>query len=591
MTVLIIRPQPQADRLGAELDKHRISHLVAPLLMITPLPAPAELPALLAGANWVLVVSAHAAAALPAPLPKGPRYAAVGEATAQALKSAGAEAVLVADPPDSEGLLAQPALAKVQDEQILIAKGEGGRDLLATTLRERGAVVEELALYRREPVSLPPQVLLDWQDKGVDKVLVTSNSLLDALLDTAAPHLLPWLQGLTLLVPSKRVKDYAATKGFTKLVQLKDASDQAVVDYLKESASPMTDTPTSAAPKAATDPKSSPKAAPAKAAVAKPKSAKGPLALALLALLLGAGALGLSGWQYYLQQQALANRAPTVSPAQLSAAEQSLSGKLAGLEQRQQQFSSQQQNRLDGFQGQLDKLWNQQQKTISWPREEAAMLVRMANRRLYLAQDLTVAKALLKDADASLKQLPESTDVLAWRQAIAADIASLDAQPKIDRTAIAMRLEALTRQVPKLPMNTVQLPATDGQQQDLTLTEDEGDWRDNLAKSLERFADKFITIRRREDGVKPLLSPSHEAYLREDFKLALSEAKLAMFAGDASRYQASLRQLLDWQKAYGDSNNESWKAFADELTALLDTPVSLSLPGQLDSLRLAEAAQ
>ncbi|WP_115720438.1 uroporphyrinogen-III C-methyltransferase [Gallaecimonas mangrovi] len=594
MTVLIIRPDPQASRLAATLDYHKVPYLVSPLLTITPEPVPADLTDKLAKAQWVIAVSAHAVAGLAKPLPSGPRFAAVGQATGDALKDAGAKAVLVADPPDSEGLLAQPALAKVQDENIIIAKGNGGRELLADTLRERGANVEEVTLYRREPVLLLPETVLTWQDKGVDCIQVTSCSLLDALIATTPAHLLPWLQGLTLLLPSARVRQYAEQKGFSKLVLLKDASDEAVVHYLKESAQPMTDTqkmPKS--PKEAAAPSEQPKVAkvtPPPRAV-KANSAKLPMAVAVLALLLGAGALGLSGWQYYQQQLALAHKAPTVSPSQLNDAVSDLNAKLSALSSGQQQALGQQQNRLADIQGQIDKLWKSQQKTISWPREEAAMLVRMANRRLYLAQELNVAQALLKDADASLKKLPESTDVLAWRQAIAADLATLAAQPKIDRTELAMRLEALSKQVPELALNTVKLPKLADQEQDLSPTQDEGDWRNNLEKSLESFADKFIKIRKRQDGVKPLLGPSHEAYLREDLRLALSEAKLAMFAGDKGRYQASLRQVRDWVDSYGDANNDAVKAFVKALNALLDSPVSLSLPNKLDSLRMAEAAQ
>ncbi|EKE75882.1 uroporphyrinogen-III synthase [Gallaecimonas xiamenensis] len=585
MSLLIVRPQPQAERLAARLAEAAIAHQVSPLLTISPVDPAPELATELADAQWVVAVSVHAVAGLPSPLPKGPRYAAVGEATAQALREAGADAVLVADPPDSEGLLAQPALAKVQDERILIARGNGGRELLAKTLAGRGAQVQVREVYRRQPVHLAPEQVLAWQDAGVDQVQVTSCSLLDALLATTPPPLKEWLLGLTLLVPSARVAEYAQGQGFSRLVQLKDASDEAIIHYFKDSAAPMTDnTETPKTP------------APAPAAAQAPKTKEAPkgnskvsVALALLALLLGAGALGLSGWTAY-QQWLLASapKAPQVDPAEVSALQSTSRSQAAGLAE-QSRLLKEQDQALAKLRQQLLKLQQDKADTQSWPREEAAMLVRMANRRLYLSQDLNVAKALLRDADNALRLMPETSELLAWRQAIAADLANLAAQADIDRTALAMRLAGLSAQVAKLPLNTVKLPDVSDQREDLTLTQDSGDWRDNLSKSWQSFADNFIKIRKREDEVAPLMSPSHEAYLREALALALNEAKLAMFAGDQSRYQASLRQVRDWLDGYADSDADATKAFVAELDKLLEMPVSLSLPGQLDALRWAEA--
>ncbi|WKE65565.1 uroporphyrinogen-III C-methyltransferase [Gallaecimonas kandeliae] len=587
MTLLITRPEPQASRLAERLQAEGVKALVVPLLDIEILPPQPGLAEELAQAAWVIAVSSNAVAGLPKPLPKGPRYAAVGEATAQALRDAGAQAVLVAEPPDSEGLLAQPALAKVQDESILIARGNGGRELLAQVLGERGAQVKALELYRRQPVSVAPEQFLAWQDASVDQVLITSQSLLDALLATTPPPLLDWLHSLTLLVPSQRVADHCRRQGFEQLVLLKDASDEAIIHHFKESAAPMTDkTPTP--PTQASEPKPSPKPA----APGKPQAAKGgkaSLALALLALLLGAGALALSGWSYYQQQLAAkAPKAPTVDPARVAELERGASGMGATLA-AQAKALKQQDAALAQLREQLAAVQQKEEQAVSWPREEAASLVRMANRRLYLAQDLTVAKALLEDADQALKQLPESSDNLAWRQAIAADLASLDAQPQIDRTAIAMRLGGLAQQVAKLPLNMVKLPDLAEQKADLSLTQDSGDWRDNLAKSWQRFTDDFIKIRKRDGEVAPLMSPSHQAYLREALRLALDGSRLALFAGDQERFQANLRQARDWLTGYADTKEQATQAFLGELDQLLALQISLSLPAQLDSLRYAEA--
>ena len=581
MTVLVIRPAPQGQRLADKLNQQGINALAEPLLDIVPVtPVPISVEQL-TSQQWVIAVSVAAAEALPSPLPAGPRYAAVGQATADALSAAGASAVLVAEPADSEGLLAQPALKKVQDEHILIARGDGGRELLASTLTERGAEVTQVSLYQRQRRQLTAEQVLGWQDRQVETVVVTSCSLADALLATTPPPLHDWLLELQLLVPSARVAKHCHQAGFGRVEILSGASDDAVLAYFEKEKVAMTDE------------RLEPEVTASESEYQPPVASKagkkgGSTALALLALLLAAGSLGWSGWQYY---QARHNAAlPQVSVAQVNTLQQ----QLQQLQGQLQQFGhgrQQDQQQLTTLRQQLAELQSAQRQQVSWPHKEAAMLVRMANRRLYLSQNLPVAEALLQDADATLKKLPEDSDILAWRQAIAADLANLQAQPNIDRTDLAMQLSGLRSQVDQLVLNTVKLPELDQAKPDLQLSDDSGDWRENLKRSWRRFADDFIKVRKRQQDVQPMLSPSHQAYLREALKLALDEAELAMFAGDQVRYQANLRQAKQWLSTMASHDAKVNQAFISGLDALLAKPVSLSLPKSLDSLRMAEDSQ
>ncbi|MDN5863028.1 MAG: uroporphyrinogen-III synthase [Salinisphaera sp.] len=78
------------------------------------------------------------------------RLFAVGPATAARLHEYGLTQVATPEVgADSESLLALRLLAAPHNEQILIVRGCGGRELIATTLRERGAVVEYLEVYER----------------------------------------------------------------------------------------------------------------------------------------------------------------------------------------------------------------------------------------------------------------------------------------------------------------------------------------------------------------------------------------------------------------------------------------------------------
>ena len=93
--------------------------------------------------------------------------AAVGQGTARTLREHGFAQVIVPDDGfDSEALLACPELAaeRLGGKTVLLFKGEGGRDLLASTLSDRGATVLPAPCYRRlPPQEAPPLLFLCWR--------------------------------------------------------------------------------------------------------------------------------------------------------------------------------------------------------------------------------------------------------------------------------------------------------------------------------------------------------------------------------------------------------------------------------------------
>ena len=163
-------------------------------------------------------------------LPVGLHWYTVGSSSAAQLREYGVDVLLPEHTMSSEGLLALPHLQSVSDQRVLIVRGEGGRTLLRETLVERGARVDELAVYRRcRPDYGAGEVAERILGSGAHCILISSGEGLDnmvSLLDGAA---LEKVRALTLVVPGERVARQAQDAGFTRLTIADNATDEAMV--------------------------------------------------------------------------------------------------------------------------------------------------------------------------------------------------------------------------------------------------------------------------------------------------------------------------------------------------------------------------
>jgi uroporphyrinogen-III synthase len=140
-TVLVTRPGGESDPVvtGLRAAGYRV-HAV-PTVATQPLEfGKPEL----AVYDWVVLTSAAGVDSL-ADLPAGPRWAAVGAATARALRVRGVEPDLMPD--EANGLAIANALPDVEGKRVLLVRASAAAVDLPTRLRERGAEVKEIAAY------------------------------------------------------------------------------------------------------------------------------------------------------------------------------------------------------------------------------------------------------------------------------------------------------------------------------------------------------------------------------------------------------------------------------------------------------------
>ena len=238
MRPLIVRPQPQADALASQLRQAGHSPVVTPLLEIIAGRGLTNLATQLAPNPWLIAVSAAAVEQAHLWLqsaqrawPDTPTFA-VGQATAVAWLQAGRQARFPQDA-RSEGILALPEMQHITGQNILILRGDGGREWLAEQLQARGAIVNYCECYQRRWLPLDEDhAYTRWRTQGVDSVIISSGELLRHLLSLLPDEARPWWQQLRFIVPSQRVAELVLAAGLPAPIIADGASHSAFCQAL-----------------------------------------------------------------------------------------------------------------------------------------------------------------------------------------------------------------------------------------------------------------------------------------------------------------------------------------------------------------------
>ncbi|MBL6815730.1 MAG: uroporphyrinogen-III synthase [Pseudomonadales bacterium] len=240
---LITRPEAQQNSLRAAIECRGGEWLSLPLLRIVPL-TDSDLQAArqhvqdLDNYDVLVFVSLNAASLgaelitdLWPQLPVQQSIIAIGKSTAKLVADLLACEVICPEAgSDSEAVLAIPELQQLADKRIGIFRGQGGRELLAATLRERGASVDYIEVYKREQVQHDAAAFAA-PDK-IDAITVHSGESLHSLaglLSTARKSIL----AIPIVVPSARVAKQAEQSGFKQVVNAHGADDASMIKALE----------------------------------------------------------------------------------------------------------------------------------------------------------------------------------------------------------------------------------------------------------------------------------------------------------------------------------------------------------------------
>lgn len=219
-------------------------------------------------------------------------------------------------------------------------------------------------------------------------------------------------------------------------------------------------------------------------------------------------------------------------------------------------------------------------------REEATLLeveqaITLAAQQLQLAGNVAVAALALQTADSRLARL-DRPRYLPLRTALAKDMARLNSLPFVDVPGLSLRLEEVIIAVDKFPLGALGRPAEVAPPPPAeTLVG--GAWWQQAGREVWREVKGLVRIQRFDQEDQPLLAPGQSFFLRENLKLRLLNARLALLARDYGTFRNELKTAQDWLQRYFASDNKAVKAAQLSLQQLLAADLSIALPTLNDS--------
>ena len=219
-----------------------------------------------------------------------------------------------------------------------------------------------------------------------------------------------------------------------------------------------------------------------------------------------------------------------------------------------------------------------------WAYAEIEQSILIANQQLQLAGNIKTALIALQTAEMRLQRM-DRPQLLALRRAINRDIDRLKAQPYVDTLAISTRLDSIIAGVDRFPLAMDVRPQPEKPLAD----EVEGNLWTRFWREAWSDLRQLVRVQQMDKAEVPLLPPSQAFFLRENLKLRLISARLALLARDGASYKADLKAAADWLNRYYDARNNNVAHAAAVVRNLHEAELSIDIPDISATLEASRA--
>jgi uroporphyrin-3 C-methyltransferase len=222
---------------------------------------------------------------------------------------------------------------------------------------------------------------------------------------------------------------------------------------------------------------------------------------------------------------------------------------------------------------------NREERVIS----EVEQLLVIANQQLQLAGNVKLALVALQTADSRLQQLdtPQANQL---RKSLSHNIQQLLDLPLVDILGISLKLENLSHSIDHLPLASEIKP-----KQKLPFQSDSeqvNKWQ-NLLEEIWYDIRHMVEIERTDHPQTPLLTPDQSYFVRENIKLRILTARVALLQHDENTYKADLQTTKNWLNSHFDLRDASAKNAIVTIQELSSSAINIQMPDIEESLTLA----
>jgi uroporphyrin-3 C-methyltransferase len=208
---------------------------------------------------------------------------------------------------------------------------------------------------------------------------------------------------------------------------------------------------------------------------------------------------------------------------------------------------------------------------------EVEQMLLIAGQQLQLSANVKAALIAMQQADSRLQR----PAFAALKKRIGLDIDKLRALPNVDVPAINMRLDAVIGAVDGLPL--AQDTRIQPQKSVATADPAEGAWKRFWAEVWQELKN-LVRIENTERQEMPLLSPTQTFFLRENLKLRLLSARMALLTRDEVSFRRDLKTSQEWLKRYFDVKSNASAQALSALQKLAASSIVIDLPDLSASL-------
>ena len=604
---LITRPENKNESLVKSIAEKGFEAFSFPLLNLQTLDVTSSQLSPLIDADKLIFISQDAVKSLAALSPEispNTTFFAVGDKTAQTISELFNKKAIVPKQQDSEGLLALKQLQQVDSQSIVLAKGKGGRPLIAQTLNKRGARLNAINLYLREKTDgKVSDWFQKWQHQKIDSIVLTSNAAVDVIFNDLTVKGIDWLQTCQFYVVSDRTAQYIKTFNvpIDNIHNCNGASDETILSKIMSQNSKTKNNLVHAriqeASATMSDQNINEKEVKQPETVNKQSSKPKGNAVAILSLLIALGAAGGFAFNFYSnsQQQALVQQLQMNNQS----LEQSLNALKAQIQNTSANLTGAIKNELTSQKLQVETALNTSEKNISEQLEnslnevknikvtlnpqEVRSLHRMAEFKAKVEKDYLGAVDILTRLDSLLS---EHSDTSELRAVIAEDIQMLKGLSNVPVEDLYLKLHGLLNQVDVLPLNMVKLPSLVKNAEQEVLSEDISDWQANLKHSWSLLVDDFIKVNERTEKIEPLLTQEEQSLIRQQVRFYISQSQTALQNQQVVIYKAALEQANKVLVSFFDTNSSEVQNVNNELNQLKSTPLNFNPQLNLASSQL-----